>query len=919
MADNVIFKLGGKINGENAPSYQKGQILFSIEEPDLGYIYIDNGNTADYRVKISAYKAENDLNGKAITSYMTSLTGTVNDNDYTIKSYDAYSELINEIQIPGATVEKAGLVTISEQTFKGNKTLTDALTIKNHSYSPNIGFYPSEASGILGKIYYATSTNDNGYLDNARFQFRQYSYKADSKEVSEFYERYVLPTVTPGLNSNSPVYEIFTSKDYTTLDDRYVNITGDTMTGDLKFTTHGLHFIPGNTDQYLWKVYGSTDGSHGFRLQYDGSKTGNDNSLSLYADNQQGTEIKAATMLQDGSITLAETLTISKTTNAAGTANNKPALIVGGTSTTAHLELDSHKIMAKSNGTTVAALYLNSDGGLVHIGSGGLQADASNIEALSSDGGYRSIKATNSNGSVGIHAASNRGLKDFTGDNWIIYRSADGTKTYVPQWGTKGSASSPIYFSGGEPIACNSTLDVSVTGNAATASGLAYPTQISTQSDFDAFKENKKFKVGYWNSFTPTGLFTNGIILSGGWTSDNFGFQIAIDDDPTWKIALRQKSTTWSDWKYIPMADGTNASGTWGIGITGNAATATAFSTNRTIALTGDVTGSASANGSSGWSISTTVADDSHNHVISNVDGLQTALNNKAGGDNCIDITVGGDANTYYPVVLANTATHYPMQFVNISRYYAETAPDTWNTATHRGGLTMTLFWNGSRFWDGNGAGTPCHCVYLYESYSTMVGGLGNSTSGIVVWLRGGTAAYHIHSLNGKAMTATVYTSTYTDSAGNTFAPTTTPVEVTVEWPGDISGTAASAGSAATATGALYLDYSKRHYVNSTYTAGRGNRFYIRQYRANSGSATNVSQNSAYEQYNLPNPTPSTSNTTYTILTSKTDVTVSQGGTGSSSAGAASGNALYNLGIRYQAEEPTEEERFEGMIWLKPI
>ena len=49
---------------------------------------------------------------------------------------------------------------------------------------------------------------------------------------------------------------------------------------------------------------------------------------------------------------------------------------------------------------------------------------------------------------------------------------------------------------------------------------------------------------------------------------------------------------------------------------------------NQTITLSGDVSGSGTT------SISVTVADDSHNHVISNVDGLQTALDGKqASGD----------------------------------------------------------------------------------------------------------------------------------------------------------------------------------------------------------------------------------------------------------------------------------------------
>lgn len=45
---------------------------------------------------------------------------------------------------------------------------------------------------------------------------------------------------------------------------------------------------------------------------------------------------------------------------------------------------------------------------------------------------------------------------------------------------------------------------------------------------------------------------------------------------------------------------------------------------NQTITLTGDVSGSGTT------SISVTIADDSHNHVISNVDGLQTELDAKA-------------------------------------------------------------------------------------------------------------------------------------------------------------------------------------------------------------------------------------------------------------------------------------------------
>lgn len=46
-----------------------------------------------------------------------------------------------------------------------------------------------------------------------------------------------------------------------------------------------------------------------------------------------------------------------------------------------------------------------------------------------------------------------------------------------------------------------------------------------------------------------------------------------------------------------------------------NAATATKLATARTISLTGDVTGSASFDGSANASISATVANDSHTHT----------------------------------------------------------------------------------------------------------------------------------------------------------------------------------------------------------------------------------------------------------------------------------------------------------------
>jgi hypothetical protein len=73
--------------------------------------------------------------------------------------------------------------------------------------------------------------------------------------------------------------------------------------------------------------------------------------------------------------------------------------------------------------------------------------------------------------------------------------------------------------------------------------------------------------------------------------------------------------------------------------LTGNADTATALETSRTISLGGDLSGSASFDGSTNITITATVADDSHNHTIANVDNLQTTLDNKV--DDTITLTAG--------------------------------------------------------------------------------------------------------------------------------------------------------------------------------------------------------------------------------------------------------------------------------------
>ena len=82
-------------------------------------------------------------------------------------------------------------------------------------------------------------------------------------------------------------------------------------------------------------------------------------------------------------------------------------------------------------------------------------------------------------------------------------------------------------------------------------------------------------------------------------------------------------------------------------GVTSNIQTQlnTKISGNQTITLSGDVSGSGTT------SIVVTVADDSHNHVISNVDGLQTSLDEKLKLPNTSWTTIGTvNSTTRQPV-----------------------------------------------------------------------------------------------------------------------------------------------------------------------------------------------------------------------------------------------------------------------------
>ena len=198
----------------------------------------------------------------------------------------------------------------------------------------------------------------------------------------------------------------------------------------------------------------------------------------------------------------------------------------------------------------------------------------------------------------------------------------------------------------------NGVYTVTTVGDGSTAWVLTRSTDTDTAapSDPDAFGKGDAFfiKEGVTNAGHLDVLSTSGTIVFG---TTNIVFSEVAETTvysggtgitltgTTFAIGQDVGTTSNVTFNQVTAAIIGNVTGDVTGDLTGNADTATALATSRTIQLTGDVTGSASFDGTANASITAVVQDDSHSHVISNVDGLQTALNAKA--DDSTTLTAG--------------------------------------------------------------------------------------------------------------------------------------------------------------------------------------------------------------------------------------------------------------------------------------
>ena len=199
-------------------------------------------------------------------------------------------------------------------------------------------------------------------------------------------------------------------------------------------------------------------------------------------------------------------------------------------------------------------------------------------------------------------------------------------------------------------------------------------------------------------------------------------------------MAIRQAWTAdeWQGWTYLlthrnyttytVTKTGGGASGTWGIGITGNAGSATKLQTARTIALSGAVSGSTTFDGSAGVTVNTAFNAQSLLTSLKTVDGSGCGLD--------ADMLDGYEATDFYRKKVANAVTVSK----SLSALVAENgSADAWN-APANSSLFLTNNNNALSFYVGGmqnertaniqvGHNSPSYATALGTLYLNRLGG----------------------------------------------------------------------------------------------------------------------------------------------------------------------------------------------------
>ena len=238
------------------------------------------------------------------------------------------------VAIPSASISASGIVTTGTQRFRGKKFFEYPAFTSNGSRYLGWHYYHHNGSTVVGEHWYDVGDNTN--ITTGIFNWRQYSPNSTANtSTTGYYETFYLPAVTVGRTAHAS-YEIFTSKNYDTLDGRYVNVTGDTVTGSILFEDESGSFYKINrkkADGGGW-AYSPIQfrGSNNVKFANIGAYGGQDTLSYLYIGVGEYDSTYNLRISPLGAVSTGGTITSSSTITGA-------KLVISSTSATQHIAL----------------------------------------------------------------------------------------------------------------------------------------------------------------------------------------------------------------------------------------------------------------------------------------------------------------------------------------------------------------------------------------------------------------------------------------------------------------------------------------------------------------------------------------------------------------------------------------------------